>query len=214
MLPKNILIALATFTVANGFTIHADLPDGDYMAKLNPETGLEEFVLLPPLTEAELANIPSPSPPNTTTTTTTTPSHPHVNTNTRRGVSWPGSTYPDCSSQNHATFRESDLYNGGSWDSFYNRCASLNGAWRYERQALFTRHGTSVSYMCNYSSKGNPCRIEEWVDAVDWIQASCNFVQGGWRRAGELLLPYLLLSPPFIHFNLESFFFLCVRHYK
>lgn len=33
--------------------------------------------------------------------------------------------------------------------------------------------------MCSYSSKGNPCRVDEWDDALSKVQGQCKIAQDG-----------------------------------
>jgi len=48
------------------------------------------------------------------------------------------------------------------------------GAHLKDKNAVFQTYRTSVSFMCNYSNKGNPCNPDEWAAAVGWLLVSCS----------------------------------------
>lgn len=48
------------------------------------------------------------------------------------------------------------------------------GAHPKDKKAVFQTYRTSVSFMCTYSNKGNPCNPDEWAAAVGWLLVSCS----------------------------------------
>ena len=60
------------------------------------------------------------------------------------------------------------------YSGFAYSCNQSMGAHLKDKNAVFQTYRTSVSFMCNYSNKGNPCNPDEWAAAVGWLLVSCS----------------------------------------
>jgi len=160
------LATLATLTTA--FKLPANLADGAYEVTINPSTGAEEMITIP---IANSTSVPAPPKPS----------------RLQRRVNWPSGTEPKCANN---FFWEVDFYEL-SYNGFYQACEYhfKRGDKLKDKRAVFVKSGSSVSYMCNYSSKGNPCSPEEWWDAVDKVARQCSTGRDGWRQGGHLSIP-------------------------
>lgn len=60
---------------------------------------------------------------------------------------------------------------------------------RYKNKgkAIYSVSGNVVVYMCNYSSKGNPCVLDEYNQAKANIRGTCTFGGSNGVEAGEFL---------------------------
>lgn len=67
--------------------------------------------------------------------------------------------------------------------------AAAKSGQRYTNKgkAIYSVSGTVVVYMCNYSSKGNPCALDEYTQAKANIRSTCTFGGSNGVEAGELL---------------------------
>ncbi|KAK3994463.1 hypothetical protein QBC44DRAFT_367643 [Cladorrhinum sp. PSN332] len=93
---------------------------------------------------------------------------------------------PVISKRGSTSLLQNDFYNHG-WDAFYATCAA-GGNKKYPKNTVVANYqGTSVSYMCAYTT--NPCRPEEWHDAVDWAASNCHGRSNGWMEPGFLDVP-------------------------
>lgn len=169
-----ILVVAAFAATARAFRIPAELPDGSYGVVTN-DTGTVEFVRLD---DIDLAAAAGPSSNST-----------HLRSK-RVDVEWPSDTFATCSGN---FFFASDFLQY-SYNGFYQSCWYHNtqGGRFTDKKALFQKYGTSVAYMCNYSSKGNPCDTNEWAQAIHWLQGVCRWTSQGWGQGGEYQSTFLL----------------------
>ena len=173
------LVVAIAIAVADAFTIPSDLPDGIYAVTASTASGSDELVFLRNVDHAAGS---AKRQDNTIT----------GSNRLSKRVNWPKDTSPHCTGN---YFWEIDFYSF-SYQGFYKACTKHfnNGDRIKEKRAVFQKYGTSVAYMCNYSSKGNPCDPSEWAEAVQWIANTCNDVENGWRQGGECGLRRLLPS--------------------
>ncbi|KAI1101759.1 hypothetical protein F4804DRAFT_334967 [Jackrogersella minutella] len=86
----------------------------------------------------------------------------------------------------------SDQVSDSDWQAatanFKRACAASSGLLKNKQAILATSGGCTV-YMCNYSSKGNPCSGDEFSAASDQIAASCRNSQNGSHQAGWFSMP-------------------------
>ncbi len=92
---------------------------------------------------------------------------------------WPSGTVAHCPGGDW--FLQDDLYKNG-WDAFYNTCWQ-GGDNKYLANTAITQfRGSSVTYMCSFTT--NPCRVEEWADAVNSVASACSGRNNGWMEPG------------------------------
>lgn len=108
-----------------------------------------------------------------------------INSRINKRYNWPSGTYPWCPGGDW--FLQADFYDHG-WNAFYSGCLA-NGNNKFPAGTLYVQYqGNSVSYMCAYTA--NPCNVEEWVDAVNWVSANCAGRGGGWMEPGTLPIAF------------------------
>ncbi|KAK0724651.1 hypothetical protein B0H67DRAFT_607143 [Lasiosphaeris hirsuta] len=103
----------------------------------------------------------------------------------RRATTWPQKTNPICPEARY--LKHYDFYDGGAWQGFYSSCQSVGDTRFKNGKAVYAFWGGAVAYMCSYQS--NPCNVQEWVDAVNWVQNSCRGVDGPYFAPGYLSIP-------------------------
>ncbi|KAL0934991.1 uncharacterized protein CTRU02_209582 [Colletotrichum truncatum] len=97
---------------------------------------------------------------------------------------WPSGTYPWCPGGDWFLF--SDFYDH-AWDAFYSTCWNA-GSHKYPAGSILVEYqGNSVAYMCAYTA--NPCSVDEWADAVNWVANNCAGRSSGWMEPGYLNVP-------------------------
>lgn len=146
-----------------------DLPDGSYIITINGDGN-------PTWTDiaANTTDSPPPDAPKLIEDSTSS--------RLRKRFNWPSGTYAVCPGGNW--FLQDEFYQR-SWNAFYNTCYG-GGEFKYPPlSALAQYQGTSVSYMCAYTT--NPCRVEEWQDAVNWASGNCFGRSNGWMEPGMLM---------------------------
>ena len=142
------------------------LPDGSYFIGIDEDGKPTWAEIIVNATDA-----PAPGIPKRDTTSTSARLGKRFN--------WPSGTVPFCPGGDW--FLQDDFYNHG-WDAFRAMCAA-GGDHKYPRNTAITQvQGTSVTYMCAYTT--NPCRTEEWSDAVNWAANNCHGRSNGWMEPG------------------------------
>lgn len=169
MVPKfltTLVASLALFATSSAFVVPAEGEDGIYTVHVD-ETGQEVHTKIADLDPTTALNVTEDA----------------AAALDKRAVSWPSGTYPVC--VNLQWLGHWDFYDGGAWNYFYNACYDVGSQRFYNGDSLYSRYGTAVAYMCSYSNSGNPCNIQEWVDAVNWLAGTCSQRNGGNMVSGE-----------------------------
>jgi len=105
----------------------------------------------------------------------------------RRQVSFPSGSGAVC---NQPLVNDNDMFGAGqAWDQMFNACSNLGGAFLKNKQALFFKAGTATAFMCNYSSKGNPCNTAEWEQAIGNVRNACADGSNGRDQTGYFNIP-------------------------
>ncbi|KAK4124421.1 hypothetical protein N657DRAFT_595284 [Parathielavia appendiculata] len=169
---SSILFSSAAFGSALSQTIQLpELPDGSYIMSLDDDGKLTWTDIT-----ANVTSSPAPAIPKRDAAGSSSRIHKRFN--------WPSGTYPWCPGGDW--FLLTDFYDHG-WDAFYATCAA-GGGYKFPRNTVLTEYqGTSVSYMCAYTT--NPCNVNEWVDAVNWAAGNCHGRSNGWMEPGYLHVP-------------------------
>ncbi|KXH67405.1 hypothetical protein CSAL01_02587 [Colletotrichum salicis] len=153
---------------------------GTYIVTLTPE-GRELHTRIP--------DVDIPPPPHHLRRDTTT---------------WPpDTTKAICSDSPWITTADFASHPNGARNAFAAQCAALNGKRLGYREKIYSHWGDAVAYMCSYAGSGdvgngknggNPCVVQEWVDAVEWAARDCGGRNGdGFMECGEFFLLLLLL---------------------
>ncbi|KAI1374434.1 hypothetical protein F4677DRAFT_426104 [Hypoxylon crocopeplum] len=98
-----------------------------------------------------------------------------------RRVSWPSGSSATCGPVTEtAPLLDWNI----ATSHFETSCASSTGHLKGDdnHRAVVAKSGDITVYMCTYSSKGNPCNVDEWHDASSQIQNTC---QGGGDNAKQ-----------------------------
>jgi len=149
-----------------------DLPDGNYLISIGDD-GKPTWTKI----VANVTDAPAPVIPKRDTTSTSAPLGKRFN--------WPSRTYPWCPGGDW--FLQRDFYDHG-WGAFYAMCDEAGDHWIPKYRSIATYQGTSVTYMCTFSTSA-PCRTDEWVDAVNWVSNNCYGRSNGWMEPGYLDVP-------------------------
>ncbi|KAK0616143.1 hypothetical protein B0T14DRAFT_434223 [Immersiella caudata] len=172
MLSKLLLTASLGFlslATAHTFQVPADLADGTYLVSLDANNEhVFETLDVHPLAARGL------------------PNSAKFHALTRR-VDFPSGSSAVCQQPLVNDFDE--FGSGQAWDQFFNSCNALGGQKLKAKQALVTRAGNAVSFMCNYSSGGNPCSTAEWVDAIGRVRSACSDAPSGKDQTGFFNIP-------------------------
>ncbi|KAK4183470.1 hypothetical protein QBC35DRAFT_98188 [Podospora australis] len=166
--PIFLLSAMLSSTVLAQTIQLPQLPDGTYLISIG-EDGKQTYTEITASVNAT-NNAPTPG----------------ISSSARLGkrFNWPSNTYPWCPGGDW--FLQDDFYNHG-WDAFYASCADGGDHKFPAGTTLANYQGTSVSYMCSYTA--NPCRPDEWVDAVNWAASNCHGRSNGWMEPAYLHVP-------------------------
>ncbi|KAH9204366.1 hypothetical protein DL95DRAFT_398582 [Leptodontidium sp. 2 PMI_412] len=169
---SSVLALSAAFSSALSQTIQLpELADGTYLISIDGD-GKQ---ILTDMTVNTTDTTPVAIPKRETTS---------INSRINKRFNWPSGTYPWCPGGDW--FLQSDFYDHG-WDAFYGACAA-NGDYKFPRGSVFVQYqGNSVSYMCAYTT--NPCSVDEWIDAVNWVSSNCAGRSNGWMEPGYLNIP-------------------------
>ncbi|KAK1520220.1 hypothetical protein CPAR01_15271 [Colletotrichum paranaense] len=124
----------------------------------------------------------------------TPPLTPHLPR--RDATSWPSDTKPLCSDSPWITTAAFNSNPNGARNAFAAQCAALNGKRLGYREKIYSHWGEAVAYMCSYAGSGdvgngrdggNPCVVQEWVDAVEWAARACGGRNGdGYMECGRV----------------------------
>ncbi|KAK4098750.1 hypothetical protein N658DRAFT_517879 [Parathielavia hyrcaniae] len=172
---SSLLVSTATLGLTLSQTIQLpDLADGSYIISLDDDGKVTWTDITANVTAS------SPAAPAVIPKKRDTGSSSRI----RKRFNWPSGTYPWCPGGDW--FLQADFYDHG-WDAFYATCAA-GGGHRFPRNTVLTEYqGTSVSYMCAYTA--NPCRVDEWADAVNWAANNCHGRSNGWMEPAYLHVP-------------------------
>lgn len=166
MVSKLFTVFLALFAAATAFKVPAQTTDGVYIVTVN-DNGEEvhskvgEIDLSDPATKRDGMTGSS-----------------HIAKIGKR-YNWTSGSYAKC---NNDYLWGNNLYNG-AYNSFWNQCSSY-GSTKITWDSIYSYYQGAVAYMCNYSSSGNPCNVNEWADTVNWVSSQCGVGTDGWKQAG------------------------------
>ncbi|KAF6823383.1 hypothetical protein CMUS01_10720 [Colletotrichum musicola] len=166
-----LVASLALFATSSALTVPEEGEDGIYLAHVD-ENGQEVHTKIADLDPATSLNV------------TDAVAAAALD---KRAINWPSGTYPTC--VNLQWLGHWDFYDGGAWNYFYDACYDVGSQRFYNGDSLYSRYGSAVAYMCSYSNSGNPCNIQEWVDAVNWLAGTCSQRNGGNMVSAYLTIP-------------------------
>lgn len=165
LLPIVFISAALGSTLANTIQL-PNLPDGTYLISIGEDGKPTWDEITRNATDA-----PAPVIPRRDTTSNSARLGKRFN--------WPSGTYPWCPGGDW--FLQNDFYDHG-FNAFYDMCRD-GGNHKYPQNTVITQYqGTSVTYMCAYTT--NPCRPDEWADAVNWAASNCHGRSNGWMEPG------------------------------
>jgi hypothetical protein len=141
-------LALSTFVSAS-IHIPADSPDGVY----SQEFGTENVTLISEITPEMLTK--AAAAPNFS--------------NLSKRYTFPVAANRNCI--NNEVLSRSDWNN--AYNVFWGACSKLGGSTHVKGPGLIIKIGSVVTYMCNYSGKGNPCSTDEYTEAGNILINGC-----------------------------------------